>query len=108
MWITPKTNWTKDDTFNISPDYERIRGNILYLKAEAVKLYLSFTLNVMADYAMTDLPYAEFFNNVEDNLRLIYDKTYKRVNYSTRALRINEPIWDWRDLVRIESMTLQI
>ena len=30
-WIEPKTNWTSQDFFNIE-DYNRIIGNIAYLK----------------------------------------------------------------------------
>ncbi|MEG2022279.1 MAG: hypothetical protein RR087_10945 [Oscillospiraceae bacterium] len=108
MWITPKTNWTKDDTFDISPDYERIKGNILYLKAEAAKLYMPFALNSMADYSIMDLPHAEFFNNVENGLKAIYDNTFKRNSYIARTLVANAPVWDWRDLNRIESMSAQI
>ncbi|MEG0178413.1 MAG: hypothetical protein RR573_10320 [Oscillospiraceae bacterium] len=108
MWITPKTNWTKDDTFDISPDYERIKGNILYLKAEAAQLYLPFSINIMADYSIKSLPYENFFNNVENGLRAIYDNTFKRSTYFSKRFIENAPIWDWRDLNRIESMSAQI
>ncbi|MEG2924509.1 MAG: hypothetical protein RR848_08565 [Oscillospiraceae bacterium] len=108
MWITPKTNWTKDDAFDISPDYERIKGNILHLKGEAAKLYLPFTISDMADYSIMALPHAEFFNNVENGLKAIYGNTFKRNSYTTRTLVANSPVWDWRDLNRIEGISAQI
>ncbi|MEG0764209.1 MAG: hypothetical protein RR424_10345 [Oscillospiraceae bacterium] len=108
MWITPKTNWTKDDTFDISPDYERIKGNILHLKAEAAQLYLPFSINNMSDYSIKSLPYEEFFNNVENGLKAIYDNTFKRNSYTSKTFIANATVWDWRDLNRIEGVTAQI
>ncbi|MEG2923699.1 MAG: hypothetical protein RR848_04425 [Oscillospiraceae bacterium] len=108
MWITPKTNWTKNDTFDISPDYERIKGNILYLKAEAAKLYLPFSINNMSDYSIKSLPHAEFFNNVENGLKAIYDNTFKRNSYTSKTFIANATVWNWRDLNRIECVILQI
>ncbi|MEG2501249.1 MAG: hypothetical protein RSA78_09300 [Oscillospiraceae bacterium] len=108
MWQTPKTNWTKDDTFDILPDYERIKGNILHLKAEAAKLYMPFALNSIDDYSMAAVAHAEFFNNVENDLKAIYNNTFKRNAYTARTLVANSPVWDWRDLNRIEGIILQI
>lgn len=108
MWITPKTDWTKDDTFDISPDYERIKSNILHLKAEAAQLYLPFSINNMSDYSIKSLPYEDFFNNVENGLRAIYDNTFKCSTYFSKTFIENAPVWDWRDLNRIESIILQI
>ena len=40
-WIQPKTNWAVSDRFNIS-DYNRIKGNLDFLKDKAETLYMSF------------------------------------------------------------------
>ncbi|MEG1754352.1 MAG: hypothetical protein RR234_10615, partial [Christensenella sp.] len=54
------------------------------------------------------LPHAEFFNNVENGLKAIYDNTFKRNSYTTKTFIVNAPVWDWRDLNRIEGITAQI
>ena len=37
-WQTPKTSWAGQDAFRLDPDYERIRGNLLYLRQRAAAI----------------------------------------------------------------------
>ena len=41
-WIEPKTDWTSSDYFN-AEDYNRIIGNVIYLKAFSDALFNSLT-----------------------------------------------------------------
>lgn len=107
MWITPKTNWQVTDSFMLTPDYERIRGNMQHLHGMAQRLYPAFGLLSMADYTIEGLPYVEFFDSVEINLQKLYDGTFKRRDYSNRVMRENGPVWDFRDLNRIEGILQQ-
>ena len=109
MWIAPKTNWTAADVFDLSPDYERIRGNILYLQEKARRLYLSFDLADMAGYAVDDFPFAEFFSHVDNNVDTLLDNTFRppRIDRA-RDYSTNGRIWDYNDLNRIESALLRL
>lgn len=107
-WQPPKTNWQPGDAFCLDPDYARIRGNLLYLQAWAGRIARRAALEDMAQLEIRDIPYAEFFNTVERNLAAVAAAVYPRPDYQTRQLSAGKPVWDWRDLDRIEGMELQI
>lgn len=107
-WQTPKTSWAAADEFRLAPDYERIKNNLLYLQTWAAQLTQASLLQPMADYQISGLPYAEFFNRVEQNLATLATVIYPRPDYETRSFLLGGRVWDWRDLDRIESMALQL
>ncbi|WP_294453753.1 hypothetical protein [uncultured Allofournierella sp.] len=107
-WQTPKISWTESDAFRLDPDYERIRGNLLYLRQRAAAITRRPDYGEMSSYTADGLPLADFFNRVEENLAALADVVQPRPEYSTRSFSPGSLVWDWRDLERIEGMLLQI
>lgn len=107
-WQTPKTTWAERDSFCLDPDYERIRGNLMYLQQRAAVITQKPDYAKMQDYTVDGIPLAEFFNRVEENLAALAAAVQPRPEYATRAFVPGDLVWDWRDLERIEGMLLQI
>ncbi|OUN16464.1 hypothetical protein B5G38_05760 [Gemmiger sp. An87] len=107
-WQTPKISWTESDAFRLDPDYERIRGNLLYLRQRAAAITRRPDYGEMSSYTADGLPLADFFNRVEENLAALADAVQPRPEYSTRSFSPGSLVWDWRDLERIEGMLLQV
>lgn len=107
-WKTPKTSWLETDTFCLDPDYERIRGNLLYLQQRAAAIVQRPAYGEMKTYTIGDIPLTEFFNQIEQNLAVLAAAVQQRSEYSTRTFVPGDLVWDWRDLERIERMLLQI
>ncbi|WP_337574075.1 hypothetical protein [Fournierella sp.] len=107
-WQTPKISWIESDAFRLDPDYERIRGNLLYLRQRAAAITRRPDYGEMSSYTADGLPLADFFNRVEENLAALADAVQPRPEYSTRSFSPGSLVWDWRDLERIEGMLLQI
>lgn len=108
MWQQPKTDWQAADDVLCS-DYNRIKGNIEFLKELAYTLYFPFPINEMGeDKAEEEYPYADEINTIVDNLELLAAGSYhvdigKKVVYEE-----NGPYIAYQDLNRIESATLQL
>ncbi len=107
-WQTPKTVWAETDTFRLTPDYERIRDNLLYLRQRAAAVTHRPEYGPMEDHTVDGLPLADFFNRVEENLAALAAAVQTRPEYSTRSFSPGSLVWDWRDLERIERMLLKI
>ncbi|SCY03264.1 hypothetical protein SAMN02910371_00804 [Butyrivibrio sp. INlla14] len=113
MWQTPKTDWawrseTEGDFFEYT-DYNRIKGNIEYLKELAKEVYLPFSIIDMGnDKTRSDYPYADEINTLADNLEIIVENTYP-VSIGTKTVyEDNGKFIGYADLNRIESATLNI
>lgn len=102
-WTTPKTDWKPSDTFDLDPDYARIRGNLLHLAGMARRLYPAILLAEMADYDIEDIPGADFFNAVDGNADALLDGCFWPARIGRgRDYAVNGTIWDADDLNRIE------
>lgn len=102
-WIEPKTDWSASDFFNAT-DYNRIIGNISYLKAKLDALFLSIrkiTLN--EEKAVKDLIYAREINAIETSLETINLDTYNFDIGETKEYLPNTRTIDFVELNRIES-----
>lgn len=107
-WQTPKTDWTASDYFELS-DYERIRGNLLYLQKAARLLYPPVAFSAMQEYTMEDLPYLDFWRTPDENLSALLAGTFCRPLYEGAGdWRENGPVWDDDALNRIESACLHL
>lgn len=108
-WSVPKTDWTKDDKFNIS-DYNRIKNNLEYVRAIAITLYLSFDLEDMGEdkELFTDYFYASEFNTIEQNLELLNQKVFTQDIGKTTTFYDNGVFIQYNELNRIESAILKI
>jgi len=85
-WIAPKTDWKETyssdgtytgDYFNLDPDYNRIKGNIQYVKDYSLKLYADFPLITMQTVTIDEIPLNTFLNNIVNNVTLLETSLYK-------------------------------
>lgn len=105
-WITPKTDWTSESYFN-SEDYNRIVGNITYLKAYLGTLFYGLTnISTMEEKTATSLIYAREINTIETALETLNIETYKFDIGETKEYMANTRTLDFVELNRIESAIL--
>lgn len=107
-WITPKTNWVSGDYVNID-DFNRIRGNILYLKEQALKFYSDFTLEDVKEMGYSDYVYQNgkiVWNILEDNLHQIVNNTYYQNVGSKKTFYVGGQYIMFNELNRIENACL--
>ena len=102
-WITPKTNWVNGDSFNLSPDYDRIKGNIEYLIALSKTMYLDYDTPTLESPTTTGFPKVSFFNNVVDATQAILSNCYSPAGArSMRSYISNGIVWNASELNVIE------
>lgn len=106
MWQNPKTDWQANDDVLCS-DYNRIKGNLLFLKELALKVYFPFKFEEMgADKTEEEYPYADEINLLADNLELLAAGSY-HVDVGTKTIyEDNGPYIAYEDLNRIEGAIL--
>ena len=105
-WITPKTDWVSTDYFNIE-DYNRIIGNIIYLKDFAEELFKALdTLDMGEEKTYVSMIYAREMNAIESNLATINNNTYKFDIGKTQTFQANKSTPLWSEFNRIESACL--
>ncbi len=104
MWQTPKTDWQESDFFNVE-DYNRIKGNLNEIRAQAVILWPEFSLEDMgADKTYKDYSfYADEINRFETNVGRICAGTYPFAVGNQKTFYDNQPFIDWQELNRIEE-----
>ena len=105
-WIEPKTNWESTDYFNIE-DYNRIVGNLTYLKDLSLELFKDFTTEDMVgskDYS--SMIYAREINAIENNLETVNINTYNFDIGDTKEFYPNKATPLWSEFNRIESAML--
>lgn len=110
MWQSPKTDWQPGDFVNVQ-DYNRIKNNLIELRAVALELYASVPFEEMGtdksykDYAL----YADELNRIEDNLEHICAGTYPfAIGERQRVYADNTPFIAADELNRIESACLMM
>ena len=104
MWQTPKTDWQESDFVNVE-DYNRIKGNLNEIRAQAVILWPEFSLEDMgADKTYEDYSfYADEINRFETNVGRICAGTYPFAVGNQKTFYDNQPFIDWQELNRIEE-----
>lgn len=108
-WIEPKINWNKNDKFNIQ-DYNRIRGNLLFLSEKANELYPEFFVSEMGSEktSYADFFYADEFNAFEENIDIINENIFTE-NYGIKKRFFdNGEFIKFDELNRIESAILNM
>ncbi len=108
IWQEPKINWQDGDYFNLSPDYQRIKGNIEYLCDISHFLYPNYKIYELGMYTIDQFPRADFFNTIVYNIDLINSNTLGKGNPLYKAMRTytsNGLIWNKDDLNIIEENT---
>ena len=108
-FITPKTDWAPTDFINYS-DYNRIVNNLTELNELAftvLEARASFRTMRTAD-SFLYIPTASMYNNIEYNLQVLNNATYK-FNIGTAVyFNTNSNYIDYTELNRIESAILKI
>ncbi len=108
-WVTPKTDWTADDYFNLDPDYSRIKGNIQWIKDFSAKMYADFPLLSMGDFTVDGFPADTFLNNIVDNVTALEKNLFRPPeNQNMKRYSLEAPGWDYRQLNIIESNILRL
>ena len=100
-WIEPKTNWESTDYFNIV-DYNRIVGNLTYLKSFSEKLFRSYDLFGMEQ----EKTYSSMIYAIENNLETVNINTYNFDIGDTKEFYPNKTTPLWSEFNRIESAML--
>lgn len=104
MWITPKTDWKATDSFDLYTDYFRIKNNMLEVAALVKRYYGELDMIPLNDYGIEGVGFADFFNNIEENIDILADTGYRPAGMqSTKRWAENRPIWTHTDLNRIEG-----
>lgn len=105
-WIEPKTDWSASDFFNAT-DYNRIIGNLAYLKAYLDGLFYGLTnISAMDEKTATSLIYAREINAIETALETLNIETYKFDIGETKEYMTNTRTIDYVELNRIETAIL--
>lgn len=105
-WIEPKTDWVASDFIN-SEDYNRIVGNIAYLKAYLDTLFLGLTnISTMEEKTFESLLYAREINAIETALETLNLETYEFDIGETKEYLPNTRTLDFIELNRIEGAIL--
>ena len=106
-WIAPKLDWNGKDPFALDPDYTRIRQNLLYLQQKASEVVGRPDYAQMKEYSIKDVPLAEFFNRVEENLARV-EQLVQNGGYRAKHFKPGDFVWDWQDLNQIEALEQSI
>lgn len=94
-YTTPKTNWKNGQPFNLSPDYDRIKGNIEYLQA----LYGASGTS-LGVFTLSDIPTSSFFNDIVTNTESLCSAP------ALRHYQAGSFVWGAKDLNDIEGIHL--
>lgn len=103
-WLEPKTDWKQSDFFNVE-DYNRIKGNLNEIRAQALVLWPDFSFEQMGDdktyqdYGF----YADEINRFEDNIEHICRGTFPFAVGEKKTFYENTSFIDYKELNRIEE-----
>lgn len=105
----PKTNWNENSYFSCE-SYNRIKNNIQYLIDLSFELFDEYEYEDMgSDKTYSDFPYADEFNLIELNLKLLHDKSFGFVKYTFSDMKnwyANQQTPSYEDMNRYEQMTV--
>lgn len=102
-WTEPKTDWVSSDRYNYQ-DYTRMRNNMIELITLVKQLFSDFSEIDMAEKtSYADRLYAEEFNALEENLRLINENTFRADIGEDKLYASNDKTPNYREFNRIES-----
>lgn len=105
-WIEPKTDWTAEDAFDYT-NYNRVIGNITFLKAFADTLFTQLTnLSLGEEKANLSLIYAREMNAIEDGLERLNAETYGFNIGEKQTYKANGNVPVYEEYNRIESACL--
>lgn len=101
-WIEPKTDWKSTDRVN-TVDYNRIIGNLDYLKAYFDTFFKDLTeVSLGEEKAVESLIYAREINAIEVALETLNAETFNFNIGETKEYMANRRTLDFNELNRIE------
>ena len=107
-FIEPKTDWTSKDSFDYVA-YNRVSGNILFLKELADDLFGNLTeLSLETEKENLSLIYARHMNAIEDGLDRLNIETYKKNIGDKKTYYPNKNVPDADEYNRIENACLML
>lgn len=105
-WIEPKTNWVSTEHFN-AVDYNRIIGNIAYVKTLAEELFSQVTdVSMGEEKTYLSMIYAREMNVIESSVKTLNLETYRFAVGETKTYKANGSTPLWSDFNRIEGAIL--
>lgn len=105
-WMEPKTDWVSTDYFN-AEDYNRIIGNISYLKTLADELFLRVTdVSLGEEKTYLSMIYAREMNGIETSIETLNLETYSFDVGEKKTYRANGSTPLWSEYNRIEGAIL--
>lgn len=111
----PKTDWAlknSDGTyqvFNIDPDYNRITGNIEYLKELIQNIRPPSQFTTPATQTIADTPTADVFNKIETVLTELHQSyRYAGIPWQRKTWLPNQPAPTYDDLNRWETLVKKL
>lgn len=107
VWQTPKTNWVASDYFNVE-DWNRIIGNIEYIKELCAELYPDFVIAAVPYKGHEDFPYARELNDIENNLQAINNNTYPLNLGDKKTWQANRAAPSYEDFNRWENAIMKL
>lgn len=87
--ITPKTNWTNGQEFDVLTDYGRIKNNIEFVREFSLPIYQAYNIDPLQAYTYEDIPLVDFFNEIVTNVQTIYDHTFHFAGYQPMVLYVD-------------------
>ncbi len=107
-WIEPKTDWTPSDAFDYT-QYNRVTGNITFLKAFADDLFAKLTeLSLETEKDNLSAIYARHMNAIEDGLDRLNIETYGFDIGDKKTYRPNGNVPTYEEYNRIENACLML
>ena len=107
-WIEPKTDWTSADYFN-AEDYNRIIGNVSYLKAYLDDLFYNLpNISLGEEKTKYSLIFATEINAIEESLENLNLFTYRFDIGEIKEYIPNGKTPTWEEFNRIENAILRI
>lgn len=108
-WITPKTDWKKDDRFE-KEDYNRIKNNIYYLWEKACMYFPEFDIEDMGRDIVSETSdfNVQYFNAFEVNIDILNQNTYIQNLGTRQKFYVNGVFIKWNELNRIENASMKI
>lgn len=107
-WIEPKTDWAENDYFN-AEDYNRIIGNITYLKAYLDDLFNDLTnISLGDEKTVQSLIYAREMNAIEQALETLNLDTYSLDIGEKQTYKANKATPLFSEFNRIENAILKL
>ena len=107
-WTEPKTDWTTEDAFDYV-SYNRVTGNILFLKQYADKLFGNVTdFPIETGKENISLIYARHMNDIEEGLEKLNIQTYGFDVGDKKTYKANGNVPDSTEYNRIESACLKL